>query len=65
MPNYPLSLYPFRYRDAVTGKWRNARYKAEIHEIRERHGDEFEITGEPMIIRGPLTGWFDPARNDS
>jgi len=26
-------LYPFRYRDELTGKWVKARYVAERHEI--------------------------------
>jgi hypothetical protein len=29
----PLELYPFRYRDPLTGKWVRARYVAELHEI--------------------------------
>ena len=60
VPDYPLYLYPFKYRDPLTGKWRRARYAAERHVIRERHGEEFEITGEPMVIQGPIEGWFNP-----
>ena len=33
MPEYPLYLYPLKYRDPLTGKWRKARYRAEAHEI--------------------------------
>ena len=29
----PLTLYPFRFRDALTGKWVRARYVAERGEI--------------------------------
>ena len=32
-----LELFPFRYRDPLTGKWVKARYKAERHEIAARH----------------------------
>jgi len=43
-----LELYPFRYRDAVTGKWVRARYRATPQEIARRYA-EFEITGPPEI----------------
>ena len=42
---YPIYLFEFRYRDELTGKWRKARYRAEVHEIRERH-TESQIIGE-------------------
>jgi len=29
----PKELFPFRYRDDLTGKWVRARYLAERHEI--------------------------------
>ena len=38
-----LELFPFRYRDPLTGKWVKARYRAERDEIAARHA-EFEIT---------------------
>ena len=44
-----LELFPFRYRDPLTGKWVRARYVAERHEIAKRYA-EFEITG-PAEIR--------------
>ena len=44
-----LELFPFRYRDPVTGKWVRARYRAERCEIALRHA-EYEITG-PAEIR--------------
>jgi hypothetical protein len=44
----PLTLYPFRFRDALTGKWVRARYLAERGEIAARYG-EWEITGVPEI----------------
>ena len=59
---YPLYLYEFRYRCERTGKWRKARYRAEVAVIRERHA-EFEIVGEPMVIKGPA-GTFSPSRRD-
>ncbi|HUH91605.1 MAG TPA: hypothetical protein VL742_00475 [Casimicrobiaceae bacterium] len=31
-----LELYPFRFRDPLTGKWIRARYVAELHETRQR-----------------------------
>ena len=37
-------LFPFRYRDELTGKWVRARYLADQHEIVERY-KEWEITG--------------------
>ena len=46
-PTYPLYLYEFRYLDPLTGKWRKARYRAEVDVIRQRHA-EFEIVGEPI-----------------
>lgn len=58
-PRYPLYLYAFRYRDPLTGNWRKARYRAELHEIRERYA-EFEIDGEPIGIDAPSTGTFSP-----
>ena len=32
-----LQLFPFRYRDRVTGKWAKARYVAEPQEIAARY----------------------------
>jgi hypothetical protein len=56
----PLFLYPFRYRDPLTGKWVRARYVAERHEIAERYA-EWEITG-PAEIRTTGGGSFNPFR---
>ena len=61
MTEYPQLLYRFRYRDPLTGKWRTARYRATEEEIRSRHPD-FELYGEPMVIRRPTTGTFNPFR---
>ena len=43
-----LELFPFRFRDPLTGKWKRTRYVAERHVIAERHA-EFEIIGPPEI----------------
>jgi hypothetical protein len=43
-----LELCLFRYRDARTGKWIVARYRAERHEIAARYA-EFEFIGAPEI----------------
>lgn len=57
----PLLLYPFRYRDSITGKWVRARYKAEPHVIAERFA-EWEITG-PAEPREANPVGFNPRRN--
>ena len=44
-----IELFPFRFRDPVTGKWVRARYLAAPHEIATRYA-ECEITG-PAEIR--------------
>lgn len=44
-----LELFPFLFRDPVTGKWVRARYRATQQEIARRHA-EYEITG-PAEIR--------------
>jgi hypothetical protein len=53
-------LYPFRFRDPVTGKWVRARYRATLADIRRRYA-AFEITGPGTTPAGPSTG-FDPFR---
>jgi hypothetical protein len=47
----PLTLFPFRFRDPLTGKWVRARYVAERREIGARYA-EWEITGPPEIRAG-------------
>jgi len=34
-----LELFPFRYRDPLTGKWVRVRYTAERHVIAERYAE--------------------------
>jgi hypothetical protein len=55
-----VELFPFRHRDAVTGKWIHARYKATLAEMQQRH-DEWEITGPPEYRDGDAT-MFRPFR---
>ena len=56
----PLVVFPFRYRDARTGRWVKARYKAERDEIAARYA-EWEIIG-PGEERLRATGYFNPHR---
>ena len=43
-----LELFAFRYRDPRTGKWVRARYRAKLHELRQRY-IEWEIIGAPEM----------------
>lgn len=54
-----MDLFPFRYRDPLTGKWVKARYLAERHEIAARY-EEWEIIGAPEVREGKLAGYFRP-----
>ena len=55
-----LELFPFRYRNTVTGKWVKARYVAEPHEIAARYA-EWEIIGPPEIRDvDPNARYFTP-----
>ena len=53
-----LHLYPFRFRDPLTGRWIRARYKATWQEIGARYR-EAEITG-PAEIRQAGSVGFTP-----
>lgn len=53
-------LYPFRFRDPVTGKWVRARYRATLQDIAARYAT-WEITGPVSRPASPSTG-FDPFR---
>ena len=44
-------LYPFRFRDPVTGKWARARYRASLADIADRYAD-WELIGEPEYRTG-------------
>jgi hypothetical protein len=60
MTSRRLELLRFRYRDALTGKWVRARYRAERRDIEERY-TEFEIVGPPEIREvNPEARSFDP-----
>jgi len=50
-----LELYPFRFRDPLTGKWVRARHKLQIPEI-QCHYSDWEITGAPEIRHVTETG---------
>jgi hypothetical protein len=56
----PVKLVPFRYRDALTGRWIKARYKATREDIAARHA-EWEITG-PAEVWFPIGDAFNPYR---
>jgi hypothetical protein len=53
-------LYPFRYRDPVTGKWVRARYRATVEDIQARYA-RWEITG-PVGRPASASRGFDPFR---
>ena len=48
MPPGQRYFYPFRFFDAVTKKWKRARYVAELHVIADRYA-QWEIIGPPEI----------------
>jgi hypothetical protein len=54
----PLTLYAFRLRNSVTGKWHRARWKATAEEIAAQ-GDEWVIEGEPVTY-SKLGAHFQP-----
>ena len=54
-----LELYPFRYRDPLSGKWVRARYVAERRAIAARYA-EWEIIGPPEIRTDSGDGYFSP-----
>jgi hypothetical protein len=55
-----LELFPFRYREPLTGRWVKARYKATREDIAARHA-EWEITGSAELRR-PIGRAFSPYR---
>jgi hypothetical protein len=55
-----LELYPFRFKDPVTGKWVRARYRATVRDIAGRY-QTWEITGPVVRPASPSSG-FDPFR---
>jgi len=61
-PTTSFEVFPFRYRDARTGKWVRSRYMATRDEIAVWYA-EWEITG-PGEVRTPRTGHFNPGRRE-
>ena len=60
-----VDLYPFRFRDPVTGRWVRARYRAARDEI-ERRYVEYEIIGRAEVRAGdPDTPRFTPHREQT
>lgn len=57
----PITHYPFRFRDKLSGKWVHARYKATRDEIAARYA-EWEITGPPEVRESSGGAYFNPAR---
>jgi hypothetical protein len=56
-----LQLYPFRFRDPLTGGWVRARHKLQVPEL-QRHYLDWEITGAPEIryVTPTSTESFNP-----
>jgi len=58
----PNSVYPFRKRDPLTGKWYRARYRASADDI-ARHDGDWIIDGAPEMRRAlGSTSSFRPWR---
>jgi hypothetical protein len=53
-----LELYPFKFRDRITGKWVRARHKLQVPAL-QRQYSEWEITGPPEI-RHVTPGSLEP-----
>ena len=56
----PPDLYPFRYRDARTGRWVRARYRATLAEIAARHA-QWELAGAAEARPDEPVRMFNPA----
>ena len=62
-----LNLYPFRFRDPLTGRWIRARYVAELPAIQRRYS-EWEVIGAPEIRQVPddaRSNQFNPFQRSS
>ena len=57
-----LLLYQFRYRHESTGKWVQARYRAEAEQIRARYV-EWETIGQPTVVEPNAAAPFNPFRD--
>lgn len=47
-----VELYPFRFKDPLTGRWIKARYKTTREQLALRE-TEWEITGPPEVRNEP------------
>ena len=61
-PPDTIELFPFRYKDARTGRWVKARYMATREEIAARYA-EWEIIGCGEERRS-ATGYFNPEQTE-
>ena len=61
-----LELYPFRFRDPLTGKWVRARYRASLADLERRYGEgRYEIIGPPEIRAVDAEArYFNPLRDE-
>ena len=64
LPNRPLLLYRFRYKEDWSGKWRTARYVATREDIASRH-KEWEIFGTAELRWPAREGAFNPWKDFS
>ncbi len=51
-----IRLYPFRFRDAVSGKWVRARHVLDYPTLTRRY-EQFEVTG-PAEVRSVPEDWM-------
>jgi hypothetical protein len=56
-----LRLYPFKYRDPISGTWIKARYKATLDDLAARYA-EWMIAGEPEVRGNIPSSSFNPYR---
>jgi hypothetical protein len=58
------TLYPFRFRDPLTGKWVRARHKMQVPEL-QRHYSDWEITGAPEMrhVTDAKAAQYNPFRS--
>ena len=56
----PIALHAFRYRDARSGRWVRARYKATLTEIAERYA-QWELVGSSELRSDEPVRMFNPS----
>jgi len=61
-----LVLYPFKFRDRITGRWVRARLELQYPELQRRYA-EWEITGAPVIrhVAPIMERSFTPFRSET